>query len=47
MIDALRRALARRIYYGWVIVVACLLASMVVFGTSYAFGVFFDSLLEE
>jgi len=47
VIDAFRRALARRIYYGWVIVAACLLASMVVFGTSYAFGVFFDALLEE
>lgn len=47
MLDDLRRALADRIYYGWVIVAACLLASMVVFGTSYAFGVFFDALLEE
>ena len=47
MIAEFRRALAARVYYGWVIVVACLLASMVVFGTSYAFGVFFDSLLEE
>ncbi len=47
MIDEFRRTLAARIYYGWVIVGACLLASMVVFGTSYAFGVFFDSLLEE
>lgn len=47
MIDTLRRALARRVYYGWVIVAACLLASMVVFGTSYAFGVFFEALLTE
>ena len=47
VLDDPRRALADRIYYGWVIVAACLLASMVVFGTSYAFGVFFDALLEE
>jgi len=43
----LRRALADRVYYGWVITFACLLASMAVFGTTYAFGVFYDALLEE
>jgi len=42
----LRRALARRVYYGWVIVAACFLASVVVFGTTYAFGVFYDVFLE-
>lgn len=38
----LRRALADRVYYGWVIAVACFLASVAVFGTTYAFGVFYD-----
>ncbi|MFC7157174.1 MFS transporter [Halomarina halobia] len=38
-----RRVLADRVYYGWVIVFASLLASMAVFGTSYAFGVFYDA----
>lgn len=41
-----RVAIADRVYYGWVIVLACFLASVVVFGTSYAFGVFYDALLE-
>jgi MFS family permease len=43
----LRRWLARRVYYGWVVVGACLLASMATFGTSYTFSVFFDALLGE
>ena len=34
-------------YYGWVIVAGCLLMSMVVFGTSYAFGVFYDAFAAE
>jgi len=42
-----RRWLADRVYYGWVVVGACLLASMAAFGTSYTFSVFFDALLEE
>lgn len=41
-----RAAVADRIYYGWVVVVACFLASVVVFGTTYAFGVFYDAFLE-
>ncbi|WP_058365447.1 MFS transporter [Haloparvum sedimenti] len=41
-----RRRLADRVYYGWVVVVACFLASMATFGSTYAFGVFYDSLLE-
>lgn len=41
----LRRRLAGRVYYGWVVVVACFLASMATFGSTYAFGVFYDSLL--
>lgn len=41
-----RVAIADRVYYGWVVVLACFLASVVVFGTSYAFGVFYDALLE-
>lgn len=40
-----RVAIADRVYYGWVVVLACFLASVVVFGTSYAFGVFYDALL--
>lgn len=43
----LRRALAGRVYYGWVIVLCCLLASIAVFGTSYTFAVFFDAFIEE
>ncbi|QLG48692.1 hypothetical protein [Natrinema halophilum] len=42
MISDPRRALANRIYYGWII--ACFLASVAVFGTSYAFGVFYDAI---
>lgn len=42
-----RRALGDRIYYGWVIAFACLLASMAVFGTTYAFGVFYDAFIDE
>ncbi|WP_101297345.1 MFS transporter [Halegenticoccus soli] len=34
-------------YYGWVVVVACFLGSLVVFGISYSFGVFFDRMLAE
>ena len=41
-----RRALAGRFYYGWVVVVACFLASVTVFGTTYAFGVFYDVFIE-
>jgi MFS family permease len=41
-----REALARRFYYGWVVVVACFLASVTVFGTTYAFGVFYDVFIE-
>lgn len=43
---ALRREVADRVYYGWIIAGACLLASMVVFGTSYAFGVFYESFID-
>ena len=42
-----RLTLADRVYYGWIIVFACTLASIVVFGTSYAFGVFYDAFLRE
>lgn len=41
-----RRRLAGRVYYGWVVVVACFLASMATFGSTYAFGVFYDALLD-
>lgn len=43
---ALRREVADRVYYGWIIAGACLLASMIVFGTSYAFGVFHESFID-
>ncbi|WP_299237330.1 MFS transporter [Natronomonas sp.] len=43
----LRAELADRVYYGWVIAVACFLASVVVFGTTYAFGVFYDAFIAE
>jgi MFS transporter, OFA family, oxalate/formate antiporter len=42
-----RRVLAARIYYGWVIVAASLLATTAVYGTSYAFGVFYDAFVAE
>jgi len=42
-----RRWIAARVYYGWVVAAACLLASMAVFGTSYAFGVFFEAFLRS
>lgn len=41
-----RGVLASRIYYGWIIVLGCFLASMIVFGTTFAFGVFYDAFLE-
>lgn len=46
MVSTLRRVLADRIYYGWVVALACFLASMAVFGTSYAFGVFYEAFIE-
>ena len=33
------------VYYGWVVVAACFVAALAVFGTSYSFGVFFDRML--
>ena len=33
------------VYYGWVVVAACFVAAVAVFGTSYSFGVFFDRML--
>ena len=47
MVPALRRRLAGRVYYGWVVVGACLLAATAVYGTSYTFSVFYDSLVEQ
>lgn len=46
MVTDPRRALASRVYYGWVIVAACFLASVTVFGTTYAFGVFYEVFIE-
>ena len=42
-----RRRVAARVYYGWVIAVACFLGSLVVFGMSYSYGVFADHLAES
>lgn len=47
MVSDPRRALAEHVYYGWIIVVAALLATTAVYGTSYAFGVFYDVFIEE
>jgi OFA family oxalate/formate antiporter-like MFS transporter len=40
-----RRRLADRVYYGWVVAAACFLAAGAMFGTTYSFGVFFPHLL--
>ena len=44
----MRHPLARladgSVYYGWVVVAACFVASGVVFGMTYSFGVFLDPL---
>ncbi|WP_435195643.1 MFS transporter [Natronomonas sp. EA1] len=40
----MRTALADRIYYGWVVAIACFTACGVLFGLTYSFSVFFDSL---
>ena len=47
MVLDLRRRLAGRVYYGWVVVGACLLAAMATYGTSYTFGVFYDAFIAE
>jgi MFS family permease len=47
MVPDPRRVLAERVYYGWIIVVASLLATTAVYGTSYAFGVFYDVFIVE
>lgn len=44
---AVRRHLASRVYYGWVVAGACLLASVALYGTSYAFGVFSDRFVAD
>lgn len=35
------------LYYGWVVVLACFLGTLVVFGISYSFSVFFERILDE
>lgn len=47
MFPDIRLPLADRVYYGWIIVFACILASIAVFGTTYAFGVFYDAFIRE
>jgi len=36
-----------RLFYGWVVLAACLVVNAVIFGTRYSFGVFFKSLESE
>ncbi len=36
-----------RLFYGWVVVIACAIIMVIVFGTRYSFGVFFKSLETE
>ena len=47
MVQDFRVALADRVYYGWVVAIACFVASVAVFGTTYAFGVFYDAFIAE
>lgn len=47
MVQNFRVALADRVYYGWVVAVACFVASVAVFGTTYAFGVFYNAFIAE
>ena len=47
MIPDPRLVLAGRLYYGWVIAVGCLLMTTVVFGSTYAFSVFYDAFVDE
>ena len=37
----------QRLYYGWVIVGACLMITLISYGIQYSFGVFFESLENE
>lgn len=37
----------RDVYYGWVVVAVCFLTSLVVFGTTYSFSVFFDAFVSD
>ena len=36
-----------RLFYGWVVVIACFIINAIIFGISYSFGVFFKSLEGE
>jgi len=36
-----------KLFYGWVVVITCLIVGTIVFGTRYSFGVFFKSLEGE
>lgn len=47
MVPDPRRGLADRVYYGWVVVGACLLAATATYGTSYTFSVFYDAFIEQ
>lgn len=44
---AVRRTLARKIYYGWVITLTCFIATVAVFGSSYTFSVFYEPFLDS
>ena len=39
--------LARRVFYGWVVTVLCLMVTTTAFGLLYSFGIFFKSWLVE
>ncbi len=41
------RALARRVFYGWVVVGAAFLCMFVSFGVAYSFGSYFEALRDE
>lgn len=47
MIRVRSRLAETDVYYGWIVVAACFLGSLVIFGLSYSFGVFFEAMLAE
>lgn len=46
MLRGLRHVLAQKVYYGWIITLACFLATVTVFGSSYSFSVFYGAFLD-
>ncbi len=45
MVYAVRSRLASSVYYGWVVAACCFVVTGVLFGMTYSFSVFYDSLL--